>query len=256
MRRVGSRCESRMGGEGRRQSRGVPGAGHAKTGCCRHAAAPPPQRSPLREMLMGFCRRRRVIGRREFGATSSCGSHWLSAICCSLCRELLAPPPIPFSSGSLPPASGPRPGTPQPQRRSEAFSPEFGKNHIREWRGGHQPRTGPRARSARMGTGEVSQETAETPRGRPVCTTPSCLPVPRERWEGGRGFNPGVGVSRRRWGPRRSLASASGSVRTEQWLCPAHHSAKLTGDRRPLGASGRAAARPSASVGPGTCAGC
>lgn len=145
------------------------------------------------EMLMGFCRLWRVIGQREFGATSSCRYHWLGAICCSLCRELLAPPPLPLSrSASLPPDAGPVPGTLRPRRCSGSVSPEEGEDSGREWRLGPSPGL-VSALCEWMGTGEVSQETVGKPRGRSLSTTRSCLAVPRDAWEGRRAFKPGVG---------------------------------------------------------------
>lgn len=132
------------------------------------AAAAPASAPAPGEMLMGFCRLWRVIGRREFGATSSCRCHWLGAICCSLCRELLTPPPLPFSSASLPPAAGPLPGILPPRRRSgRGRGP--GRGTVRgcvsalDW---------PRAIRKWMGTGEVSRERVGKPRGRPLHTTP------------------------------------------------------------------------------------
>lgn len=98
------------------------------------AAAPAPG-----EMLMGVCKLWSVIGRREFGATSSCRCHWLGTICCSPCRELLAPPPIPFSLASLPPAAGPLSGTLRQRRHSGAFPPEDGENAVWEWGVGTSP---------------------------------------------------------------------------------------------------------------------
>lgn len=176
------------------------------------AAAP-----ALGEMLMGFCKLWSVIGRREFGATSSCRCHWLGAICCSPCRELLAPPPIPFSLAPLPPAAGPLSGTPRPRRHSGAFSPEAGEDAVREWGGGYQPRTDPPALSDWMDTGEVSQETVERPRGRPVGTTPSCFPSRSQRRVRGKTWlRTRVGVAHGWRRPPPSLASAGAWPVVEQ----------------------------------------
>lgn len=118
------------------------------------AAAPAPG-----EMLMGSCRRCSAIGQREFGATSSRRRHWLGAICCSLCRERLAPPPIPFFSASRPPAArplarhpaasealgsflsgrprGPRPGTGVGARPGQASSTWRRDGHWASFTGSH-----------------------------------------------------------------------------------------------------------------------
>lgn len=94
------------------------------------AAAPAPAPG---EMLMGSCRIWRLIGRREFGATSSSPCHWLGAICCSLSRELLAPPPLSFSvSARLPPAAGPVPGIPRPRGARELAGPGAGGPHTHQ----------------------------------------------------------------------------------------------------------------------------
>lgn len=153
VRRVGSPWETRLGGRGEETELRL-AAGWRRTNRMLQthrgsaAAAPAPAPAPG-EMLMGFCRIWRVIGRREFGATSSSRCHWLGAICCSLSREPLAPPPLSFSfSASLPRAPGPVPGIPRPRRRSGAFPPRAGEDRGREWGAGgsHPPGTAPPTR--------------------------------------------------------------------------------------------------------------
>lgn len=191
------------------------------------AAAAPASAPAPGEMLMGFCRLWRVIGRREFGATSSCRCHWLGAICCSLCRELLTTPPLPFSSASLTSAAGPLPGTLPPLRRwGRGRGPSRGVA-----RGCVPAQDWPRAIRKWMGTGEVSWERVGKPRGRPLHTTPP-QPSRSSRRVGGetcpqtraRGRAPGQA-------PPPSVPSAPGmrgrgrgTVRSaaEQWPRPAH----------------------------------
>lgn len=155
------------------------------------ASAPAPG-----EMLMGFCRLWRVIGRREFGATSSCRCHWLGAICCSLCRELLTPPPLPFSSSaSLPPAAGLLPGVLPPRRRSRASSLEEEEDSVGGWEVGASPGLALGHFAKGWALGKFPGKVWVKPRGRPLRTTP--LPPSSSRRRVGGGdvpSNPGLGA--------------------------------------------------------------
>lgn len=143
------------------------------------AAAPAPG-----EMLMGFCRRWRVIGQREFGATSSCRCHWLGAICCSLCRELLAPPPIPFFSAPLPPAA--RPPSPAPRRLGGAEELSLRKTErAPSGNGGWVPaQAWPPSTSRRDGHwGSFTENRREAMGVTPThSSVPLSLPFPRGAW--------------------------------------------------------------------------
>lgn len=161
------------------------------------ASAPAPG-----EMLIGFCRLWRVIGRREFGATSSCRCHWLGAICCSPCRELLTPPPfllLGFSStgrwaSARHPADSGALGSVLSGRERETTRSRNGGGWVpaQDW---------PQALREWMVTGEVSRERVGKPGGRPLSTTPpppSRLP---RRVGGETACKPRVGGRRAGWSP-------------------------------------------------------
>ncbi|XP_032288256.1 translation initiation factor IF-2-like [Phoca vitulina] len=156
------------------------------------AAAPAPAPAPG-EMLMGFCRIWRVIGRREFGATSSSPCHWLGAICCSLGRELLAPPPLSFScSAPLSPAAGPL-----PESRGLGGA---GKPSLRS-----RERTGAGGRMVGVGTRPGPAPRTRRPDG------------PRGSLPGNSGEAPGPTTARGSLPPSRSQGRLGGQTWLQSW---------------------------------------
>lgn len=148
VREVGSPWETRLGGRGEEtELRRAAGWRRANRMLQTHrgsaAAAPAPAPAPG-EMLMCFCRIWRVIGRREFGATSSSRCHWLGAICCSLCRELLAPPsPLFLLLRSSFPGRWPGARHPAASEALGSFPSSRGRGPGPGVGGGCPPRTGP-----------------------------------------------------------------------------------------------------------------
>lgn len=132
------------------------------------AAAAPASAPAPGEMLMGFCRPWRVIGRREFGATSTAVAIG-SAQSAVLCRELPTPPPL---SPRLPLlAAGPPPGTLPPRRRSGRGRPSLGMA-----RGCVPAQDWPRAIRKWRALGSFPGKSGETTR-RPLRTTHPSLPA-------------------------------------------------------------------------------
>ena len=250
VRGVGSPWETRLGGRG--EETGLRrAAGWRRTnrilqthrGSAAAAQAPAPAPAPG-EMLMCFCRIWRVIGRREFGATSSSRCHWLGAICCSLCRELLAPPPVSFSfSAPLPPAAGPVPGTLRARRRSGAFPPHAGEDPVREWGVATRPGLAPDRRRTPGHRGSFPGNSGEAPGS----TTPRSSVLSsraQRRVGGGRDVASELGSRAKGAGgvPRGSPAGAGPGAAAEQWPCPAHQPRRANPslrNPRGLGAGGR-----------------